>query len=269
MARPTGPNPVCATTAPVPGSRFTLHTQGSLTGRAGELLDSLFVGDRGVSPMLATMAGSPATLAGYPGEVPLFCHNEQCLHRVLRSDLEGDPATQTCPRCGGSLFPASLGETSKLPGDTQIAKRVYIGGDGLEAEASLVVSGMSRMSIHRPELCLPAQGFRMSRMRKQAVQLPGRGPLEVRVVEVEKGDSRLLLVYWFVSRGHETASHTVRILRDAWARSVHNRINRWAMVAVTINRSADAAGTAVTVRQIVADLYKGLHREGVGGNGHL
>ncbi len=211
----------------------------------------------------------PAMVAGWRGEAPLFCHNEQCLHRVLRSDLEGDPAAQTCPRCGGNLFPASLGETSKLPGDTQIAKRVYIGGDGLEAEASLVVSGVSRMSIHRPELCLPAQGFRMSRMRSQAVPLPGRGPLAVRVVQVEKGSSRFLLVYWFTSREHETASHTVRILRDAWARSVHNRINRWAMVAVTINRSADAAGTAVTVRQIVADLYKGLHREGVGGNGHL
>lgn len=205
----------------------------------------------------------PATLAGYPGETPLFCHNEQCLHRVLRSQLDGATATPKCPRCGGELFPASLGETTKLPSDTQIAKRAYRSGDGLEIEVSLVMSGVSRMSIHRPELCLPAQGFHMSRVRRQAIPLDGRDPLEVRVVQVQKGQTRFLLIYWFVSSAHETSSHTVRILRDAWNRSVYNRINRWAMIAVTINQPVVAAETVETIRRVVADLHAALHDQKV------
>jgi hypothetical protein len=38
-----------------------------------------------------------------------------------------------------------------------------------------------------------------------------------------------------MSRERESCSHTERILTDVWDRSVHNRINRWVMVAVNVS----------------------------------
>jgi hypothetical protein len=70
------------------------------------------------------------------------------------------------------------------------------------------------------------------------------------------------LCYWFKNREQETASHAVRILRDAWDRSVHNRINRWVMFALTVNLPPDAAAADDTVREAVAGLYPLIQIDG-------
>lgn len=214
-------------------------------------------------------ADLPEIVGGCQAKVPLFCHNEQCLYRAFRSEREADSGTGKCPKCGGDLYPLSLGEATILPADTEISKRSYTDGAGFEVEATLVMSGLSRMSIHRPELCLPSQGFTMSHARRQAISLPGRTPLVVQVVNVQKGGASFLLMYWFKSRTHETSSHTVRILRDAWARSVYNRINRWAMFAVTMNLPADSAQTGVAIQRVVADIYEGAQTKESDAHGHF
>jgi len=197
----------------------------------------------------------PEAFGDYRGAIPLFCHNEQCLHRLICLTCSDGGERGSCPKCGGPLFDRSLGEATLLPTDTVIVKRLYTAPSGADMEMSVVVSGRSRMSIHRPELCLPAQGFAMTRARTLSVPLPGRGPLSVRIVSVQRGTTRFTLCYWFRNSEQETASHAVRILRDAWARSVHNRINRWVMFALTVNVPPDAAAADDTVRAAVASLY--------------
>lgn len=204
----------------------------------------------------------PASFGDYRGAAPLFCHNEQCLHRMLRETGPDGGETRTCPKCGGPLFDRSLGEATLLPADTVIVKRLYTAASGADIEVSVVVSGRSRMSIHRPELCLPAQGFAMTRARTLAVPLPGRGPLSVRVVSVQRDATRFIMCYWFRNRDQETSSHAVRILSDAWARSVYNRINRWTMFALTVNLPPDAAAADETVREAVAGLYPLIRIDG-------
>ena len=46
-----------------------------------------------------------------------------------------------------------------LPKDTSFAQRRYISPDGFWINANIVLMGADRTSIHRPEACLPAQGF--------------------------------------------------------------------------------------------------------------
>ncbi len=197
----------------------------------------------------------PSAFGDYRGAVPRFCHNEQCLHRALLVTPPDALETPVCPQCGGRLYDRSLGEATVLPADTVIVKRHYEAPSGADIEISVVVSGLSRMSIHRPELCLPAQGFAMTRARILSVPLPGREPLAVRLVSVQRGPSRFILCYWFRNRDYETASHAVRILRDAWARSVHNRVNRWIMFAMTVDLPPDAAAADDAVRDAVAAIY--------------
>ncbi len=182
----------------------------------------------------------PERIEGFVSERPWFCHNEQCLvteeESVLRLRGAGrEGGGYGCPACGGAMHEASLGEVSLLPRDTAVSKRNYRAGDGLKYSVSLVVAGRRRGSIHRPELCLPAQGFVMMGARQKEVRVAGGSPRRVRVLTVERPDgARFSLAYWFFCRDRESCSHTDRIVSDVWDRTVHNRINRWVMVAVAV-----------------------------------
>src|SRR5258707_8702130 len=93
---------------------------------------------------------------------------------------------------------------------TSIARKAYHNGVGYEIVASVVLSGedMSR-SIHRPERCMPAQGFTIIDKGTVPVALGDRGMIRVtrlqnvRNVADESGKSKALYnvtYYWFV--GH-------------------------------------------------------------------
>src|SRR5215468_11957424 len=46
-----------------------------------------------------------------------------------------------------------------LPKDTTYAQRIYEAPDHFRIQANVVLMGTDRTSIHKPEYCLPAQGF--------------------------------------------------------------------------------------------------------------
>ena len=125
--------------------------------------------------------------------------------------------------------PPSEGELHTLPEDTIIDKRMYRDVDGAWYSVALIIGGRSKSSIHRPELCLPSQGFQMS------------APCDVEVAGVDwhlltlarRDAPHLAFAYTFFNQdGFRTSSHVLRIFRDVWDRSVNGRIDRWAMVTV-------------------------------------
>ena len=126
-------------------------------------------------------------------------------------------------------MPVSEAEQRGLPGDTVIDKRLYRAPDGAWYVVTLVVGGSSKSSIHRPELCLPSQGFRMTDPRGRNVD-----GVDWRVLTLARRDAPpLLFAYTFFNQdGFRTSSHVARIFRDVWDRSVNGRIDRWAMVTV-------------------------------------
>jgi exosortase/archaeosortase family protein len=141
---------------------------------------------------------------------------------------------------------ASEAELTVLPADTTIIKRRYVAPSGDWMVVSLVVGGKSKSSIHRPELCLPAQGFAMRNPRTHEV-----GGRDWRMIELSAKDSPSCgFAYTFFNQeGYSTASHVARIFRDVLDRSVLNRIDRWVMVSVHASR-ADDRGLAWLLSQI-------------------
>ena len=131
---------------------------------------------------------------------------------------------------------ASEAELTVLPADTTIIKRRYVAPSGDWMVVSLVVGGKSKSSIHRPELCLPAQGFAMRNPRTHEV-----GGRDWRMIELSAKDSPSCgFAYTFFNQeGYSTASHVARIFRDVLDRSVLNRIDRWVMVSVHASRADD------------------------------
>ena len=130
----------------------------------------------------------------------------------------------------------SEAELKILPKDTQIVKKMYVAQSGAHFLAAFVIGGVSRASIHRPELCLPSQGYVMSNPRN--LDAGGR-PWHVLDV-ARPGEGRGMEAYTFFNQeGFRTASHTRRIWQDVMDRSVLNRVDRWVMLSVHVSGATD------------------------------
>lgn len=125
---------------------------------------------------------------------------------------------------------------------TQFARKAYHNGAGFEIIASVVLSGedMSR-SIHRPERCLPAQGFTVIDKSVVPVALGDRGMIRVtrlqnvHSVPQENGQPLSLYnytYYWFVGHTTTTDSHIVRTWLDMKDRLLYGYNQRWAYITV-------------------------------------
>ena len=202
----------------------------------------------------------PETIGEFASDIPWFCHDPQCLNmteeRELSRKKQGSPAGYVCPSCGGTMHRASLGETSDLPKDTMILKRNYRSPDGMRYAVSVVIGGRNRSSIHRAELCLPAQGFVMSDAERLVLKLASGRPLAVRKITLQRsGGEKTNLVYWFISKDRESCSHAERIGLDVWDRSIHNRINRWVMVAVNLSTQLDSPESLERFTAFLSEFY--------------
>lgn len=142
----------------------------------------------------------------------------------------------------GKDQPLSEGERFVLPKDTEILKMAYTDNAGDVLNAQIVLSGAEKRSIHRPELCLPAQGWAINRRETIPVKLSNGREISVlkttisRQVEVAPGVTRpltSLYCYWFVGKDVTTSSHMMRVFLTSWDRIVHHKNHRWAYVSVS------------------------------------
>ena len=205
----------------------------------------------------------PERVGDVVGDVPWFCQDPQCMataeQRTLKKEVVDGEEGYACLACGKLMQTMSLGEATLLPKKTIVLKRNYQSAEGVAYAVSVVVQDRYRSSIHRAELCMPSQGFILDKVREIPLKLNGRkerllvkqinahrpaGGGRDRIVQdgkmvwMDRDDSgsipELSLIYWFLSRERECCSHAQRILTDVWDRSIHNRINRWVMIAVNV-----------------------------------
>ena len=119
---------------------------------------------------------------------------------------------------------------------------------------SAVISGAGKSSIHRPELCLPAQGVQMS--NPMDFNVAGR-PYHAIRIDFQRELTSLLIYTFFNQEGVHTASHLRRIFLDTWDRSVYNRIDRWVMITV---RVASPYGVVMSRPRDRVEVERFLHR---------
>src|SRR5262249_41461758 len=110
-------------------------------------------------------------------------------------------------------------ERDVLSKDTEFARKVYTDSERDQILVSIVLSGEDMTSsIHRPERCLPAQGWNVESSVKRAIELPGGKSLELTRLQngqlfVTPDKRRVTLhsldYYWFVGYKDMTASHLV------------------------------------------------------------
>lgn len=136
----------------------------------------------------------------------------------------------------------SEAELAILPKDTQFAKRAYTDGKGNSIVLQIVLSGGDRRSIHRPETCLPGQGWNILSNQPEEIELKDGRVLRVqklrlgRDVEIPGLGRRtmtMIFLYWYVGSGMTTNSQLERIIRSNLDLLLHNRVHRWAYVIVS------------------------------------
>ena len=102
-----------------------------------------------------------------------------------------------------------------LPKDTSYTERHYQSSDGLDVTGTIVLMGADRTSIHKPDYCLPGQGWHID--SKQIIDLPigGAQPYELPVAKwlisanFQTPDGRTLkrsgiYTFWFVADNAQT-----------------------------------------------------------------
>lgn len=142
----------------------------------------------------------------------------------------------------GTDEPVSPGELALLPEDTGFEKKIYQDLSGHSLTAQIVLSGGEKRSIHRPEVCLPGQGWSIQSGEVIPVTLANGRALEVmkltlnREVETAPGVRRNLksyFLYWFVGKDTTTPYHWVRLAKTNWDMVTKKLQHRWAYVIVS------------------------------------
>jgi len=138
-------------------------------------------------------------------------------------------------------------EREVLAKDTQFARKNYTNVAGDKISVSIVMSGDDMTtSIHRPERCLPAQGWTLQSSERRGLPIATGKMLDVtklrdvRAVELpnkSRATLRNVNYYWFVGYHDMTASHLTRTGLDLRDRLLHGYNQRWAYVTVTANVS--------------------------------
>jgi len=210
----------------------------------------------------------PDQVGDWVGDEIRFCQNPKHQQIYTASQLKD---LNVCPDCEGELASMTLIERSMLPSDTIIEKKRYTHPDGRTLIATVVMSGRERASIHRPERCLVGQGSEIATSHTIQVPMEGRGPLDVRILDMLRhvrvqGKPHAYgsyYAYWFVGRGRETASHNARLFWMAADRILYNKSHRWAYVAIGGNRPLE--DTENTYRDEISEFVAAAYPQMVRG----
>jgi len=203
----------------------------------------------------------PDTVGDWEGTELRFCQSSDHQATFLVSSLED---ANTCPDCGESLKSMSKMEADILPGDTRMLKKQYFHPSGRTINASIVLSGKERGSIHRPEVCQTGQGQNLVGKSVFEVPIAGRDPLKVMVLELERkqrtqdGNSAIVglyYAYWFVGKDRETPHHHLRMFWMAADRVLRNVSHRWAYVSISGARILESEEYRKEIKRVVGELY--------------
>ncbi len=218
-------------------------------------VDVQMTGEAGVQVVL------PERISEWSGKEIRYCQNPQHRATYLAQDIED---RYVCPDCGDELFMMSIDERRILPDDTVILKKLYQHPAGQNVTASIVLSGADRSSIHRPQVCLVGQGQEILREWTHTVELEGRDPLTIVVLDMlrhgtlrdgREFEHHFYYAYWFVGKGRETHSHLMRMFWMAADRIFFNVSHRWAYISVSGSRDPGSDAYVREIENFIQTMY--------------
>ncbi len=194
---------------------------------------------------------------------PLFCTNSLCLAHYASKDVAD---AGLCLDCGSHLADRTLGESQALPKDTQIWKKLYTLADEENYFASLVLGSGDKDSIHRPEICLVAQGFMIIDERVEQNAMPDGHSLKVKLLQIVAPNApktagappSSLYAYWFFQSDRETPHHTQRVRISVLDGIVRNTWTPWAYITIHATGVQNVDAHVDRLKAFIQKLYPPL-----------
>lgn len=171
----------------------------------------------------------PKIVAGWKGQRIYYSNSNTISRAILESETKEagiDPIT------GEELSSASYQERIGLPSDTEIIKSIYTNNTGDELFVTLVLSGETRGSIHRPQWCISAQGYNIIATSFPCYRNYGDRKVALLELETSNKKNKSFFCYWFIGQNHSTPYHTSRVLHMASDRIIKGHATRWAYISI-------------------------------------
>jgi len=133
--------------------------------------------------------------------------------------------------------------TNTLPRDTSYGTRVYTAADGFQVQVNVVLMGVDRTSLHKPQFCLEGAGLRITETSPDRVSIDKPHPYDLPVIkilvtkQIKNGDQLLtrngVYVYWFVADGEisSDSSGLRRMISSARTLLTQGVLQRWAYIS--------------------------------------
>lgn len=165
--------------------------------------------------------------------------------------------------------------TNSLPADTSYGQRLYTAPDGLKILLNVVLMGMDRTSLHKPEFCLVGDGWSIDSSETVKIRISEPYPYELPVVRkivtkrvrTPAGEAvqRGVYIYWYVTDGAISGDATgfERMWLMSKALLTRGVLQRWAYITcfsvcnpgeeeTLFRRMADFIAAAVPLFQTTA-----------------
>lgn len=237
--------------------------------------------EKRVNPALVAVRG--IVILAILGAAVYFCMNSRALDVSPKTGVVMK-LPETLAGLPGKEQDVSEAERIILPDDTEFAKMSYDNEGPLRLNAQIVLAGAEKRSIHRPEVCLPGQGWTIKSSETLRVPMEGERNLDVTLLTIaipmrygnEVRELTQLFCYWFVGYDTTTPSHLVRVAKTNLDVLLHNTNHRWAYVIVSapvlegfvpggLGLEATRAALVDAIRelspQITRDASEDLHQE--------
>ncbi|MFZ0828587.1 MAG: exosortase-associated EpsI family protein [Verrucomicrobiia bacterium] len=180
------------------------------------------------------------------------------LTRLRASQKLGKPGVKATPIPGSVMMKIDLPERvldfsssnmpepevvlGYLPKDTSYVERYYWAPDGFWATGTIILMGADRTSIHRPDYCLPGQGWTIDAKTAVTIPIGGAQPYELpafkwtihntfQTPDGQKQEVSGVYVFWFVADNEVTPNYVrfqYYLLRDLLFTA---RLQRWAYIS--------------------------------------
>lgn len=151
-----------------------------------------------------------------------------------------------------------------LPADTSYAQRYYFAPDGAWAMANVILMGADRTSIHRPDYCLPGQGWQIGEKTEVKLAIAGAQPYELPVEkwivsntftgpDGQKQAASGIYVFWFATAGQTTGDFPTMLKSMLFHQLRTGELQRWAYISYfTVCVPGQEAATFARLEKLIA-----------------
>lgn len=142
---------------------------------------------------------------------------------------------------GRPIEPSKAEKEQLIDVGVEMSRMHYANTNGRSATATIVVGGSEGRTLHRPEVCLPGQGWKITGSKATSVDL-GEGSdvmatLLTLVRTEAREDGRVVQrkgfnLYWYVGKDRTAESYNKHIVVSLFDSMFRNLYHRWSMISL-------------------------------------